>query len=245
MRMRKKKRGGERLEALSALIIADPENYREKGDFPFDEQRPLRLEIGCGKGDFICQLSERDADYNYLAMERVQDVCVAATEKYAKRRGLGELDYHGGWRAPDGTVYKGEAWDIPMEMRGNVRFLPLDASKLEEYFAPETFETIYANFSDPWTKNGYSQRRLTHPDFLAHYLKLLKPGGYFRFKTDNDELFEFSVESVEASEFELVYVTRDLHASDRAQTNIVTEYEANFSSKGISIKFLEARKNKN
>ena len=242
MRMRKKKRGHERLEALSALVITEPEIYKENGDFPFFEKLPLRLEIGCGKGDFICQLSKRDTEYNYLAMERVEDVCVAATEKYARGRGLGDLDHHGGWKTPDGEIYKGEAWDIPMEMRGNVRFMPLDASKLEEYFAPETFESIYANFSDPWTKNGYSSRRLTHPDFLARYLKLLKPGGYFRFKTDNDELFEFSVESVEASELELLYVTRDLHASDRADTNIVTEYEANFSSKGVPIKFLEARK---
>ena len=242
MRMRKKKRGHERLEALSALVIATPEIYKEKGDFPFAEKKPLRLEVGCGKGDFICQLSQRDTEYNYLAMERVEDVCVAATEKYARGRGLGDLDYYGGWRTPDGEVYKGVMWDIPMEMRGNVRFMPLDANKLEEYFAPETFETIYANFSDPWTKNGYSSRRLTHPDFLNRYLKLLKPGGYFRFKTDNDELFEFSVESVEASEFELLYVTRDLHNSDRAQSNIVTEYEANFSSKGVPIKFLEARK---
>ncbi len=242
MRMRKKKRGHERLEALSALVITNPEKYKETGDFPFNEQRSMRLEIGCGKGDFIRRLSEREPEYNYLAMERVEDVCVAATEKYARSRGLGDLDFHGGWKTPDGEIYKGEPWDIPMEMRGNVRFMPLDASKLEEYFAPETFESIYANFSDPWTKNGYSSRRLTHPDFLNRYLRLLKPGGYFRFKTDNDELFEFSVESIDASDFELLYVTRNLHASDRAENNIVTEYEANFSSQGIPIKFLEARK---
>lgn len=242
MRMRKKKRGNERLEALSALTFTDPEKYTDVRDYPFAEAKPLRLEIGCGKGDFICGLAARDTEYNYLAIERVLDVCVAACEKYAESRGLGCLDYHGGWKSPDGTIYKGEAWDIPMEMRGNVRFMPVDASKIDEFFPAETFESIYANFSDPWTKNGYAERRLTHPVFLKKYLKLLKPGGYFRFKTDNDELFDFSLESVEASELELIYVTRDLHASDRADTNIVTEYEANFSSKGVPIKFLEARK---
>ena len=242
MRMRKKKRGEERLTALSALTITEPEKYKSAEEYPFDEVRPMRLEIGCGKGDFICGLAARDTEFNYLAIERVLDVCVAATEKYAVSRGLGELDYHGGWRTPDGEIYKGEAWDIPMEMRGNVRFMPVDASKIDEFFAPEMFESIYANFSDPWTKNGYAPRRLTHINFLNKYLKLLKPGGYFRFKTDNDELFEFSVESVEASDFELLYVTRDLHNSERAEGNIVTEYEANFSSKGVPIKYLEARK---
>ena len=242
MRMRKKKRGDERLKALSALTVCEPEIYKSPEEYPFLENRPMRLEIGCGKGDFICGLAARDTEYNYLAIERVLDVCVAACEKYAESRGLGTLDYHGGWRSPDGTVYKGEAWDIPMEMRGNVRFMPIDASKIDEFFHPEMFESIYANFSDPWTKNGYAQRRLTHPDYLSKYLKLLKPGGYFRFKTDNDELFDFSLESVESSDFELLYVTRDLHNSERADTNIVTEYEANFSSKGVPIKFLEARK---
>ncbi len=242
MRMRKKKRGDERLKALSALTVCEPEKYASPEEYPFYENKPMRLEIGCGKGDFICGLAARDTDYNYLAIERVLDVCVAACEKYAESRGLGTLDYHGGWRSPDGTVYKGEAWDIPMEQRGNVRFMPIDAGKIDEYFHAEMFESIYANFSDPWTKNGYAQRRLTHPEYLKKYLKLLRPGGYFRFKTDNDELFEFSLESVEASDFELIYVTRDLHQSDRAGTNIVTEYEANFSSKGVPIKFLEARK---
>lgn len=242
MRMRKKKRGHERLTALSSLIITNPGDYTRREDFPFERDLPLRLEVGCGKGDFICALSERDCGYNYLAMERVEDVCVSAVEKYAARRGLGCLDYHGGWRTPEGTVYKGESWDIPMADRGNVRFLPMDASGIAECFAPELFESIYANFSDPWTKNGYASRRLTHPDYLKRYLLLLAPGGFFRFKTDNDELFDFSLESVMASDFELTYYTRDLHRSERAGENIMTEYEKNFSEKGVPIKMLEARK---
>ncbi len=238
MRMRKKRRSGERLCALRALFV------EEKGfTGVFDSERPLRLEIGCGKGDFICALSKKEPDYNYIAMERVDDVIVVAAEKYAAARDLGCLDYHGGWRAPDGTVYKDVTWDIPVEMRGNVRFMNFDAAELCEYFEEESLDTIYANFSDPWTKNGYANRRLTHPDFLARYLKVLKTGGRFCFKTDNVELFDFSLESVENEEgFELTFVSRDLHSSERAESNIMTEYERNFSSQGIKINCLEAVK---
>lgn len=238
MRMRKKRRGGERLSALSALFASGQE-YKTA----FDTKRPLCLEIGCGKGDFICALSKRDADFNYIAMERVDDVIVVAAEKYAADRGLGCLDYHGGWRAPDGTVYKGEPWDIPMDMRGNVRFMNCDATGLLDIFEDESLHTIFANFSDPWTKNGYANRRLTHPDFLKRYLRVLERGGKFCFKTDNVELFDFSLESVENEEgLELTFVSRDLHASERAATNIMTEYERNFSSQGIKINCLEAVK---
>lgn len=224
--------------ALSALFVEGKEYKTAFGD-----DRPLCLEIGCGKGDFICGLSKKEDDCNYIAMERVDDVIVVAAEKYAADRGLGCLDSHGGWKAPDGTVYKGERWDIPMEMRGNVRFMNCDASGLLEIFEDESLQTVYANFSDPWTKNGYASRRLTHPDFLKRYLKLLVPGGRFCFKTDNVELFDFSLESVEAEPgFELTFVSRDLHQSERAADNIMTEYERNFSSQGIKINCLEAVK---
>lgn len=238
MRMRKKRRRGERLLALSALFV-EGSDYKNA----FSEEHPLRLEIGCGKGDFICALSKKEPEYNYIAMERVDDVIVVAAEKYAGDRGLGCLDYHGGWKTPDGTVYDGEKWDIPEDMRGNVRFMNCDATGLCDIFEDGCLDTVYANFSDPWTKNGYANRRLTHPEFLKRYLRLLKSGGRFCFKTDNVELFDFSLESVENEEgFELTFVSRDLHNSERAEGNIMTEYERNFSEKGVKINCLEAVK---
>ena len=101
---------------------------------------------------------------------------------------------------------------------------------------------IYANFSDPWPKKGYENRRLTSPAFLKEYIRVLAPDGKFVFKTDNDGLFEYSLETVGASELDLIYHTFDLHASERAETNIMTEYERNFSEKGVKIKMLEAVK---
>jgi len=239
MRARKKKHGSQRLSIFDVLLCHDPAKIRENPTVPFENGRPLRLEIGCGKGDFITGLSVRDTDYNYYAMELVDDVLVAAVEKYAVSRGLGEMGVHGGWAASDGNLYT-EPWDIPMAERGNVRFIRGDAKTLGDYFPDGTFDTIYANFSDPWPKKGYEDRRLTAPAFLALYARLLKDGGTFCFKTDNVGLFDYSLETVAASPFEIIFQTRDLHASERAASNIMTEYERNFSEKGMKIHCLEA-----
>lgn len=242
MRMRKKKHGAERLSALSTLI------YRPigiKGAFEgiFEKELPIRLEIGCGKGDFIGRMSEAESEFNYFAMEKVSDVMVVAVEKYAVARGLGSLSPHGQWMLPDGTLTPlGEAADIPLAMRGNVRFINADAAAITDIFLPGTVDTVFANFSDPWPKKGDRDKRLTSPVFLKRYLTVLRDGGSFRFKTDNIGLFEYSLETVRDSGFELVNVTKDLHSSPLNSTNIETEYERSFSAKGFLINYLEAVK---
>jgi len=241
MRMRKKKHGAERLMALSSLVL--PENEKiTSGDGIFeDAARPMRLEIGCGKGDFICQLSARDDGYNYIAVEKIIDVIVVAAEKYAKERNLGGLAPNGGWKTPGGTVYKdGEKWDIPLSERGNVRFIPGDAKSLPELFGDSLFDSVYVNFCDPWPKKGYADRRLTSPGFLKEYIRILKPGGTFRFKTDNVGLFDYTLETVAECGYTITFSTRDLHHSSRAAENLMTEYERNFSEKGVAINCLEA-----
>ena len=167
---------------------------------------------------------------------------VIALEKYAASRGLGSPHPNGGWQAADGTVYRNAPWNIPLSLRGNVRFLPGDAEHICTYFPQGSFAAIYANFSDPWPKARHARRRLTSPAFLARYLYLLAPGGAFCFKTDNAALFDYSLETLFASPFEVTFVTRDLHHSDRAADNLMTEYERNFSAKGFPIHMVEARK---
>lgn len=242
MRMRKKRNGEKRMKMLSSIIFTDPGELCDP-DSIFAEKLPLRLEIGCGKGDFVCGISESQPGYNYIAMEKIDDVIVIAAEKYARRRGLGDLGPNGGFVTADGTLYKDDTHPVfsPSEA-GNVRFLAADAAVLKDAFPDGVFDRIYANFSDPWTKKGYASRRLTHSSFLESYERLLISGGTFAFKTDNDDLFEFSLESVKASPLSLDYVTYDLHSSDKNEDNVMTEYERNFSEKGIPIKYLEARK---
>jgi len=240
--MRKKRHGNERLLALSALLYPyNGESWISAADV-FENDFPLKLEVGCGKGDFITQLSERDTEFNYIALERVADVAVCAIEKYAKKRGLGAMGVQGGWLAPDGVLYKnGEVWNIPNYQRGNVRFIVGEANDVISHMPDNTLSGIIANFSDPWSRKcNYEKRRLTHPAYLENYKRVLKPGTAFAFKTDNDALFDYTVEMLPQSGFEITFMTRDLHSSERAPQNIVTEYERNFTEQGILIKMLEA-----
>ena len=110
-----------------------------------------------------------------------------------------------------------------------------DAKTLTEYFEPHTFDRLYLNFSDPWPKAGHAKRRLTHRGFLEIYRGLLKEGGMLYFKTDNEGLFDFSLEEFAAAGLTIEWQTRDLHNTELAATNIMTEYETNFSSKGFPI----------
>ncbi len=239
MRMRKKKNGEKRIENLSALYIKN-DGQKIDTDSIFDSDKPLRIEIGCGKGDFITGISQSEPDFNYIAIEKIADVIMSAAEKYATSRGLGSLGSNGGWNASDGKNYDGVQWDIPMSERGNVRFICGDAKEILSRIDDSTVDSIYTNFSDPWPKKGYVSRRLTHPDFLKEYSRILKAGGMLKLKTDNEVFFDYSVESLTESVFEITEMTRDIESSSLALGNVETEYERNFKSQGIKIKALRA-----
>lgn len=209
MRMRHKKHGAERIAACAELLILPPPDgtlLRAENIFPI--VRPLSLEIGCGKGDFAVGMAAKHPDENWIAMERVPDVACLALEKAMAARGS----------RPD-----------------NLRFLIGNAQNLEALFPDRSFDCIYLNFSDPWPKSGYARRRLTHAVFLERYRRLLIPGGMLKFKTDNADLFAFSLEQFAACGLELLWQTDDLHASDRAADNVMTEYERNFTERGQPI----------
>ena len=165
---------------------------------------PLHIEIGCGKGGFIAQTAALNPDVRYIAVEKVSNVIVLAMEKAAAAK-LSNLRF----------------------MRGNFQFL-------SESFPDKSVDRIYLNFSDPWPKKGYAKRRLTHGGFLEIYKRLLKDGGEICFKTDNRELFDFSLESFPENGFEVSCVTYDLHSSD-FEGNVMTEYETRFSQMGVPI----------
>lgn len=246
MRMKKKKYGNERLNLLGELLITDVENFITEKDEIYAEKKPLRIEIGCGKGDFIRGKSVQESEYNYLAIEKILDVCVLAVENYAKSRELGNLATNGGWETPDGKIYTlgSESIKFEKEKLGNVRFTVGDAKELLPKLPDNSVDTIYINFCDPWSKKGHTKRRLTYIEFLKMYSRILTPKGKIYFKTDNRPLFDFSLEEIEKSPFILEYHTFDLHNSDMNSVNIETEYERNFSAKGFSINMLVAKNNK-
>ena len=209
MRMRKKKHGEERILACAELLIENPSILKDDPQAPFaDKSRKLCLEIGCGKGNFAVGMAEKNTDCNFIAMERVRDVCCLALEKAMACKET----------RPD-----------------NLRFIIGDADNLEEWFPEHCLDVLYLNFSDPWPKAGHAKRRLTHRNYLAKYKKLLKEGGLLIFKTDNVGLFDFSLEEFAEFGLKIEWMTRDLHNSERAEGNVMTEYEKNFSEKGFTI----------
>lgn len=209
MRMRKKKHGAERIAACGALLIDDTARLFADPQYAFPEHRPLALEIGCGKGRFACGMASAHPEMNFIAMERVSDVACIALEKAMARAETRTTD--------------------------NLRFLIGDARNLSEWFAPHSVSVIYLNFSDPWPQNGYRKRRLTYRDFLERYRTLLKEDGILLFKTDNQGLFDFSLEEFAVCGLTVEWSSRDLHHSPYAEGNVMTEYEESFSSKGMPI----------
>ena len=209
MRARKKKHGAERIAACAHLLIEDPNVLKDDPKTPFaDKNKPLHLEIGCGKGNFACGMAEKNPDVNFIAMECVSDVACTALEKA----------------------------DACKETRpDNLRFLIGNAENLTEWFPAHSVDCLYLNFSDPWPKARHAKRRLTYRAFLEKYQTVLKKGGILRFKTDNVGLFDFSLEEFEAAGLTIEWQTRDLHNTEKAADNIMTEYETNFSSKGFPI----------
>ncbi len=213
MRMRKKKHTEERLAACGNLVVTEPEKNKGSWRSQFSKEGTrLEMEIGCGKGAFLLEMAKRHPDTLFVAVEYCREAMLLAVEKIF-REGL-----------------------------ENVLFLCVDAARLQDYFAEGEIDAIYLNFSDPWPKARHAKRRLTSPLFLAVYRAVLRPEGYIRQKTDNVLLFESSLESYAACGWRTEDVCRDLHNSPWAENNIMTEYEKNFSGKGLAIHAVTAYK---
>ena len=203
MRMRKKPNLIPRLEACGALVVSDPKAMRGHWRELLPGAAEVQVELGCGKGRFTVGTAQAQPHVVLAAVERVPDAMVIAAER-AK-----ELELH------------------------NVFFLDADAADLEAYFAPGEVGRIYINFCDPWPGARYAKRRLTHPGFLLRYRKVLAPGGQIHFKTDNRDLFEWSLFQFPKAGFTLSEVTRDLHANGIC--GVMTDYEEKFHNLGTPI----------
>jgi tRNA (guanine-N7-)-methyltransferase len=212
MRMRKKKHGAERIAACADLLIEDTTPLATLGTNPtaiFPEEKPIHLEIGCGKGAFAVGMAAANPQFNLIAMEKISDVACCALEKAKAAADTRECD--------------------------NLRFLIGDAMHLSEWFQPHSIARIYLNFSDPWPKKGYAKRRLTYRGFLELYKNILVEGGELYLKTDNEGLFDFSLEEFEAMGLTILFSSRDFHKTPEAEGNVMTEYETNFSAQGMPI----------
>lgn len=217
MRLRKKWWARPELEGTK-FVITNPKDYKGTWHEEFNNERPIYLELGCGKGGFISQSALRNRDVNYIGVDLKDEVLVSAKRAVEKR-------------------FKEN--NIPKEER-HVRLIPMDITYIDEVFSENEVDRIYLNFSTPWPKARHNKRRLSHPNFLNKYKTFLKKGSEIWLKTDNEEFFEASLEYFKEGNFSLEYVTYDLHKSDFDE-NIITEYENKFSSMGMNIMFLIAK----
>ena len=188
------------------------DNVRAYIDFSeyFENDAPLVLEIGCGKGQFATEYAKRNPDKNIVGIECVPGVLVIACEK---------------------------AKEAEVE---NLRFLEMRAEYLPVFIKEKSVSEIFLNFSTPFPKARHEKHRLTSPEFLSIYKKILVPGGVITQKTDSLDFFEYSIESFKNNGFEVTSIIRDLHNSG-FEGNIVTEYEQKFAQQGLPLYRLEAK----
>ena len=208
MRMRKKKNLVPRMERCAAQLIRDPYEHRGHWRDLMPQARELRVELGCGKGRFTHGTAAAEPDVLFIAIEMVPDAMVVAMERCVN----------------DGLT--------------NVFFVDANADQLPQFFAPGEVDRIYVNFCDPWPSKRHAKRRLTHGNFLKLYRKVLKDGGEIHFKTDNANLFAWSLPEMESCFLELRNVTDDLHAN--GPVGIMTGYEEKFYALGTPIHRVEA-----
>ena len=185
--------------------IQQPEQMKGKWAEVFQNDHPIHIEVGMGKGQFIIEMARRNPEVNYIGIEKYSSVLVRAVEKLE--------DFE----------------------QDNLRLIRMDAENIEEVFDKDEVDRIYLNFSDPWPKDRHAKRRLTSTRFLERYDNILTPEGRVMFKTDNKDLFDFSLEQVEEAGWILENHTYDLHHSEYNEGNVMTEYEEKFSAKGNPI----------
>ncbi len=181
MRLRKIKNASEKLQADSTYFVSNPLEHQGKWNLLFENDHPLHIEIGCGKGKFISELAALHPEINYVAIEKYDSVLLRCLEKVS-------------------------TLSLP-----NLRLTIIDASKIQDYFAVGEVNQIYLNFSDPWPKKCHAKRRLTSSSFLNQYDKILEDSGAIFQKTDNRHFFEYSLESFNSAGWQLSNISLDLH----------------------------------
>lgn len=198
----------------SPFVCTNPEEYKNNWSSFFDNpELPLSLELGCGKGRFLQELSQSRPDYNYLGID-IEILAVAKANRLI----------------------------APLKPK-NARLLNYDISKIYDYFAENEASEIFINFANPWPKTRHNKRRLTHPRQLIQYRKILKDYGEIWFKTDDQELYEKSLEYFELMNFKILNSTESLVTdSSKDPRSILTEYEERWRNDGINIKAIYVQK---
>jgi len=211
MRIRNNPLAEEELVLRKHLLLSPAAGTSVDLNGTFEGNPPVYLELGMGRGRFLLQLAQAHPESAFIGVEMLKEVLVKAV------------------RRSDELALT------------NCRFIWDRIKEIDCWFPSASISGIYLNFSDPWPKDRHGKRRLTHPDYLNRYRKLLKPGGFIQFRTDNRELFEFSLNAFLESDYRVCNVRLDWHSHPDSQGAPRTEYEEKFSAAGKPIYQLEAR----
>lgn len=218
MRLRGRKGIREHLEQQKDLVVLDPSQYKGKWSQLFGNDRPLHVELGMGKGQFVSGMSFKNPECNFVGMDMYDELIRRGSEKVR-------------------AIRSGSEHEDP----SNVRLALGNIESIEEFFAPGEIERIYLNFSDPWPKKKHWRRRLTHPRFLEKYRTLLNERGEIHFKTDSRELFEFSLNAFAACGLQMSDISLNLHRDGINEKHVMTEYESKFVGQGMPIYRVEVK----
>jgi tRNA (guanine-N7-)-methyltransferase len=211
MRLRNVKYAAELLEEYPEIVVLNPKQHAGNWNDVFGDEKTIELEIGSGKGKFIYELAEKNSNINYIGIEKFDSVIVRALEK---------------------AIFK------PLK---NLRLIRFDAKHIDEIFKDNEISNLYLNFSDPWPKKRQAKRRLTSPNFLSSYTKILKPEGHIFLKTDNYGLFEYSMMTInDSDDFCIEKIMLDLY-QDLPIDNVQTEFEMKFIQQDKPIYFIKAK----
>jgi tRNA (guanine-N7-)-methyltransferase len=210
MRLKYVEGARELIEAHPNLVIDKQDPDKLFYEDLFEKNGPVHVEIGIGKGRFIHTLAKQNPDINYIGIEKFDSVIVRALEK---------------------------AINEPLP---NLKLIRVDAQAIPIILKDKSVEKVYLNFPDPWPKERHAKRRLTHRGFLSIYKDLLTENGEIHLKTDNDFLYNYSLEEMIYHDMEITYRTDDLHHSG-FEGNIMTEFEEKFAKRGNNIFKLTAK----
>lgn len=212
MRIRYKPWARPELEA-SNFYIDNPEEYQGKWRQLFQNDAPIHIELGCGKGGFISQISVNNEKINYIGIDLVDAMLGLA------KRNIEE-------------TFKQKEKEI-----NNVYLTRYDIERITNIFNTEDkIERIYINFCNPWPRGKHKKKRLTHTRQLEKYKQFLLPNAEIYFKTDDDNLFIESLSYFKESGFKMIKSTYDLEKEENFWDNIETEHEKMFKEQGIKIK---------
>ena len=217
MRIRRKKWVDSEL-AECKFYLDTPTEQKGKWKEYFSKKQPIHLELGCGKGSFIAELASNHPEINYIAIDMIDTMLGLAKRNIEKK-------------------YK--ELNKPID---NVVLARMDIERILMILnEKDKIERIYINFCNPWPKGKHRKKRLTHTKQLELYKTFLVENGEVHFKTDDDGLFNDSLNYFKEAGFEIIKSTYDLHKEPIFENNIVTEHEEMFSAQGIKIKALIAR----